>query len=72
MDFVASTITEHYEQQGWIRGRQEGKLEGKLEGAVDMLKTLYNQGVLSKEQFDKRIVESRQDGQIRTKGNKLC
>jgi predicted transposase/invertase (TIGR01784 family) len=49
MDFVASTITEHYEQQGWLKGKEEG--------AIEAFKTLYNEGLLSKEQFEKRIAK---------------
>jgi predicted transposase/invertase (TIGR01784 family) len=41
---------------GKLEGRQEGRIEGKLEGAVDLLKTLYNQEILSKEEFDKRMI----------------
>jgi predicted transposase YdaD len=55
MDFVASTITEHYEQQGWLKGKQEGWRKGKEEGSIETLKTLYKEGLLSKKQFEERI-----------------
>ena len=69
MDFVASTITEHYEQQGWIKGKEEGWLKGKEEGwvkgkeegVIEAFKTLYKEGLLSKEQFDNRIAKFMQE-----------
>jgi predicted transposase/invertase (TIGR01784 family) len=53
---------ELYEKEGMAitdtRGAIElAREEGKLEGAVDMLKTLYNQGILSKEELEKRMIK---------------
>jgi len=48
MSLVATTITEHYYNEGILAGKEEGKLEGEIE----TLEKMYHFGVLTKSQFD--------------------
>ncbi len=57
MDFVANTITEHYKQEGILEGIKQGMQQGRLEGAVEAFKTLYKEGLLSKEQLEAKIAK---------------
>ena len=55
---------ELYEKEGMAvtdaRGAIElAREEGKLEGAVEAFNTLYKEGLLSKEEFDKKIAQLR-------------
>ncbi len=43
------------EQKGMQEGMQEGMQKGMQKGEINMLETLYNQGVLSKEHYQERI-----------------
>jgi hypothetical protein len=47
MSFTATTITEHY--------LNEGKIKGKIEGKIENIEELYRFGILSKEQMEKMI-----------------
>jgi flagellar biosynthesis/type III secretory pathway protein FliH len=51
MSFTATTITEHYFNEGKIEGEIKGKIEGKIEG----IEELYRFGILSKEQMEQMI-----------------
>ncbi|MCP4104500.1 MAG: hypothetical protein GY749_03030 [Desulfobacteraceae bacterium] len=57
MAFVATTITEHIHHEGEIKGKIEGKIEGeiqgKIQGKIELAESLYLQGILSKDQYEK-------------------
>ncbi|MEI6262417.1 MAG: hypothetical protein WCR46_21270 [Deltaproteobacteria bacterium] len=63
MSFSATTITEHYVNVGWNKGKIEGKIEGEIEGEIkgkikgkiENLEELYRFSFLSKEQMEKMI-----------------
>ena len=67
MSFSATTITEHYVNVGWNKGKIEGKIEGEIEGKIkgeiegkikgkiENLEELYRFSFLSKEQMEKMI-----------------
>ncbi len=59
MGFVATTITEHYINQGKIEGRTEGKIEGKtegkIEGKIENLEELHKSGIISFDQMQRLI-----------------
>ncbi|MBF0412364.1 MAG: hypothetical protein HQK70_06605 [Desulfamplus sp.] len=59
MTFTATTISEHYINEGRLEGIKEGKLEGKLEGIkegeikgqIKLLESLLLSGVLTSEKY---------------------
>jgi len=64
---IETTISEHIFNQGLAQGKAEGKLEGKLEGEmkgkqegleqqIALLKTLHEEGVLSKSRLKKLLL----------------
>ena len=55
MSFSATTITEHYVNVGWNKGKIEGKIEGEIEGKIETLEELYRFSLLSKKQMKKMI-----------------
>jgi hypothetical protein len=55
MSFYATTITEHYVNVGWNKGKIEGKIEGEIEGKIETLEELYRFSLLSKKQMKKMI-----------------
>ena len=63
MSFSATTITEHYVNVGWNKGKIEGEIEGeikgeikgKIKGKIENLEEFYRFGVLSKKQMEKMI-----------------
>ena len=59
MSFSATTITEHYVNVGWnkgkIEGKIEGEIEGKIKGKIEALEELYRFSLLSKKQMKKMI-----------------
>jgi hypothetical protein len=50
---MAITDTKGSIELAMEEGMEKGKKEGILEGSLNMLKSLYKQGILSKEQFEK-------------------
>ena len=48
MNYVASTITEHYKYQG--------KVEGRVEGKVEALEGLYKEGILTEDQYKQKVI----------------
>lgn len=65
MEMIATTITEHIFNQGKIEGKTEGKTEGKIEGKtegkIELLESMYAQGILTKEQFDNAVAPLRRE-----------
>jgi len=55
MSFSATTITEHYVNVGWNKGKIEGEIEGKIKGKIEALEELYRFSLLSKKQMKKMI-----------------
>ncbi len=61
MAFVATTITEHIQHEsevkgeikGKIEGEIKGKIQGKIQGKIELAESLYLQGILSKDQYEK-------------------
>jgi predicted transposase YdaD len=68
---IETTISEHIFNQGLaqgkVEGKQEGRMEGKLEGRMEgkqegleqqitLLKTLHEEGVLSKSRLKKLLL----------------
>ncbi len=61
MVFVATTITEHIQHEseikgeikGKIKGEIKGKIKGKIQGKIELAESLYLQGILSKDQYEK-------------------
>ena len=60
---IETTISEHIFNQGLAQGKAEGKLEGEMKGKqegleqqIALLKTLYDEGVLSKSRFKKLLL----------------
>jgi len=74
MSMIATTITEHYKNEGIIKGKIEGKIEGinegiikgKVEGEISLLEKLFQQAVLTKEQFEQMIAP------LRKKYDEIC
>ena len=68
MEFVATTISEHIFHEGLLKGEAKGKAEGKAEGEakgeakgqITLLETLYQNGILSEEQFQSMVQPLRQ------------
>ena len=60
MSLVATTITEHYYNEGMIagqikgkeEGKEEGKKEGIIEGEIKNLEKMYQFGVLTEAQYN--------------------
>ncbi len=56
MPYTATTITEHYIQEGEKRGKRIGEKigekRGKLTGRLETLQDLHKQKVLSKNKYD--------------------
>jgi hypothetical protein len=63
MSFTATTITEHYFNEGEIKGKIEGEIEGEIKGEIkgkiigkiENMEELYRFGILSKEQMEQMI-----------------
>lgn len=55
MSFTATTISEHIRNEGKIEGKVEGKVEGKIEGKIELLNSLFQKGMLTKEQFKEML-----------------
>ena len=55
MSLTATTITEHYLNEGKIEGKIEGEIEGKIKGKIENMEELYRLGILSKELMEKMI-----------------
>ncbi len=47
MNFIGTTITEHLQY--------EAKEKGKLEGKIESLEILFDEGIISRKEFDKRV-----------------
>lgn len=64
MEFVATTISEHIFHEGVLKGKAEGKAEGEAKGQtkgqIELLEMLYQNGVLSEEQFQSMVRPLRQ------------
>ena len=68
MSFTATTITEHYFNEGKIEGEIKGKIEGEIEGEIkgkikgkiENMEELYRFGILSKKQMEKMIAPLKQ------------
>ena len=55
MSFTATTITEHYLNEGRIEGEIKGEIKGKIKGKIENIEELYRFDILSKEQMEKMI-----------------
>jgi hypothetical protein len=59
MSFSATTISEHYMNEGRIEGETMGEFRGEFRGIImgkiEMMEELYRFSVLSKEQMEKII-----------------
>jgi len=56
---IETIISEHIFNQGLAQGKAEGKQEGKMEGLeqqIALLKTLHEEGVLSKSRLKKLLL----------------
>ena len=53
MSFVATTITEYIQH--------EAKEEGKIEGSIKTLEILFHEGILSQQEFEKRVAPLRKE-----------
>ncbi len=61
MGFIATTIKEHIQYKS--------KNEGKIEGKIETLEGLHAEGVLSKEQFEKKVSPLRRELRKLLRGN---
>ncbi len=66
MSYIATTISEHYKNEGKMEGKIEGKIEGEIKGKISLLEALFQQAILTKEQFEQMI------DPLRIKYNELC
>jgi hypothetical protein len=62
MSDIATTISDHIKNEG----KNEGKIEGNLEGKISILESLFQQAILTKEQFEQMIQP------LRKKYNEIC
>ncbi|MEA1969454.1 MAG: hypothetical protein U9N77_14700, partial [Thermodesulfobacteriota bacterium] len=72
MTFAATTISEHYRNEGLnkglIEGEKKGKNEGliegekkgKIKGKIEMLEEMYRAGILKKKQLEKMAASFKQ------------
>ncbi len=54
---VATTITEHIQ----YKSEAKGEIKGEIKGQIKLLEGLHAEGLLSKEQFEKKVAPLRQE-----------
>ena len=72
MEYIETTISEHIFNQGMLEGEAKGEIKGEVKGEargeakgeiigqIKILETLYTDGILTEEQFNRRVAPLRQ------------